>query len=57
LWPVSQWPIHVYVLRLLSASVIEKEVIETAQTQLIEWGELHRTLAEAVAASQSLLNR
>jgi hypothetical protein len=47
LWPISQWPIHAYVLRLLSKSAIDQPEIDQSQAQLIEWGELHRTFEDA----------
>lgn len=50
LWPISHWPTHVYVLRPLDKSVIDQPAIDSAQAQLIEWGELHRTYEDATAA-------
>ncbi len=47
LWPISQWPTHAYVLRMLSKSAIEQPEIDQSQAQLIEWGELHRTYEDA----------
>jgi hypothetical protein len=50
LWPISHWPTHVYVLRLLEKSVMNQPETDSAQAQLIEWGELHRTYEDATAA-------
>jgi hypothetical protein len=43
LWPVSQWPVHVYVLRLLDKSTSNQLEFDSTQAQLIDWGELHQT--------------
>jgi hypothetical protein len=51
LFPVSQWPASVYVVRLLNKSVLQQEEFDNAQTQLIDWGVLHRTFEDAVAAT------
>jgi hypothetical protein len=49
LFPVSQWPAHVYVVRLLNKSILDQQEFDNPQTQLIDWGVLHRTYEDAVA--------
>jgi hypothetical protein len=49
LFPVSQWPAHVYVLRMLNQSILHQREFSSTQTQLIEWGLVFRTYEEAVA--------
>lgn len=49
LFPVSEWPAHVYAVRLLNNSIPDGQEFDPAQTQLIEWGRLHRTYEDAVA--------
>jgi hypothetical protein len=50
LFPVSQWPASVYVVRLLNKSILDQREFDNAQTQLIDWGVLHQTYEDAVAA-------
>jgi hypothetical protein len=49
LFPVSEWPAHVYVLRLLSDSVLPQHEFDEHQTQLIHWGVLYRNYDDAIA--------
>ena len=47
LWPVSRWPAPVYVLRSLSKSILHQTEVDHTQTEIIDWGMLHRTYKEA----------
>jgi hypothetical protein len=49
LFPVSEWPAHVYVVRILDKSVLDQEEFGASQTEIIEWGVLHRTYEDAIA--------
>lgn len=49
LFPVSEWPAHVYVVRLLDNSTLDQQEFDHAKTELIDWGVLHRTYEDAVA--------
>jgi len=48
LWPISEWPAHVYVLRPLTKFFLDQPEVDHTQTQLIEWGMLYRTYADAI---------
>jgi len=49
LFPIAEWPAHVYVVRLLDRSIVDQQEFDDSQTQLIEWGVLYRTYEDAVA--------
>lgn len=49
LFPVSEWPCDVYVARILDETIIKTSVIEEGEIELIAWGRIYRTLAEADA--------
>lgn len=48
LFPVSEWPAHVYVLRIIDSAVIERDEFDNSETELIEWGVLHKNYEDAV---------
>jgi len=46
LFPISEWPLHVFVARLLiNPDFVDKLLIK--DTQLIAWGEIYKTEEEA----------
>lgn len=50
LFPIREWPAHVYVSRILDESVVATRTIESGQVQIIAWGTLFQTSAEATAS-------
>lgn len=50
LFPIRKWPAHVYVSRILDESIVATRTIESGQVQIIAWGTLFRTSAEATAS-------
>jgi hypothetical protein len=49
LFPVSEWPCHVYIARILDQSIIKKLAFTKDQVELIAWGMIFPT-AEAANA-------
>jgi len=49
LFPISEWPCHVYVSRILDEAVTEMLSITPGQVEIIAWGMIFRTLDEANA--------
>jgi hypothetical protein len=49
LFPVKEWPCHVYVSRILDATVIRTLAFTRDQIEIIAWGRIFRTLDEANA--------
>jgi hypothetical protein len=47
LYPISKWPLFVYVGRILDKAIIESRAFTREQVELIAWGALFRTLEEA----------
>lgn len=47
LYPVSEWPFHVYVARIVDDTVLESHTFTREQVELIAWGTLFRTREEA----------
>ena len=47
LYPIIQWPVAVYVSRILDYRVRESGSFEKCQVELIAWGMIYRTLQEA----------
>ena len=54
LFPVSDWPCDVYVSRILDDRVVNTSVVEEGQIELMAWGRIYRTLAEANAEAKRL---
>jgi hypothetical protein len=52
LFPVEEWPFHVYVARILDAAIPQTLVFTRSQIEIIAWGMLFPTLEEANAHSQ-----
>lgn len=49
LFPVTEWPASVYVARILDDSILETMRFSRNQVELVAWGTIFRTLAEAAA--------
>ncbi len=49
LFPVTEWPSQVYVTRMLDPAVAQTLVFAAGQVELIGWGMIFPTLAEAEA--------
>ena len=49
LFPITEWPSHVYVARMLDEEIVKTLVIRRDQIELVAWGMLFKTLAEANA--------
>jgi hypothetical protein len=47
LFPVAEWPSHVYIGRMLDQSVTQNLVFTRGQVELIGWGMIFPTRAEA----------
>lgn len=47
LFPVTEWPAHVYVYRVLDEAILSREVFEPHQVEMITWGIIFRSLSEA----------
>lgn len=49
LYPISEWPSHVYVMRVLDDRILTTHLFTKEQVELIAWGLIFRTLEEAQA--------
>jgi len=49
LFPVTEWPCHVYVANILDDDITKTLAIERKQTEVIAWGVIFRTLDDANA--------
>jgi hypothetical protein len=49
LYPITQWPVQVYVSRFLDDRIRESGSFDKGQVELIAWGTIHRTLEEATS--------
>ena len=45
LFPITEWPAFVYVIRLLDETIIEKRTFSADQVEMIRWGTLHQKKA------------
>jgi len=54
LFPVEEWPTHVYVARLIVQQALVAESITREQVQLIAWGMIFKDLEEANARAAEL---
>lgn len=46
LFPVTEWPAHVYVFRILDESLLKQAVFEAHQVEAITWGIIFRSLSD-----------
>ncbi len=51
LFPISNWPCHVYVFRILDDSIIKTKVFGAEQVEMIAWGQIFLTAEEAQSAA------
>lgn len=51
LYPVNQWPVPVYVVRMIADSILQTKYFKKDQVQLIAWAMLYKTSGEARAGS------
>jgi hypothetical protein len=49
LFPIKEWPVFVYVSRLLIENPEEREQIHDNEFELIAWAEIYETEAKAIA--------
>ena len=56
LFPIDEWPAHVYVARLLDESVIQAQRFISNQVELIAWGLLFKSFEDAQAEAQKFDN-
>jgi hypothetical protein len=49
LYPLTAWPSHVYIARILDETILRTLSFTKKQIELIAWGMLFRTLEEAEA--------
>jgi len=47
LYPVTAWPTHVYVARIVDPRIIDHGSFDPSQVELIAWGEIFPTLQDA----------
>lgn len=47
LYPVSEWPSHVYVARFVNNKMPSASALSRGQVELIAWGAIFRSLGEA----------
>ena len=52
LFPVSEWPCDVYVSRILHDAGVDTSLLTKDQLELVVWGRIYRTLAEANAEAK-----
>ena len=51
LYPISEWPCHVYVMRVVNDSILATDELGKDDVELIGWGTIHKTKEEASNAS------
>lgn len=54
LYPITRWPIPVYVSRVLDNAILATLFVTQNQVELIAWGTIFRTLEAAVANIQKV---
>jgi hypothetical protein len=54
LYPITQWPVTVYVTRILDESIVRSMTFNSSQVELIAWGQLLPTLEEAEKVANQL---
>lgn len=48
LYPISEWPAHVYVARILDPGIMDTGCFSKDQVELIAWATIFRTFGEAL---------
>jgi hypothetical protein len=51
LFPVSAFPLPVYVYRILNETIVEGGVLTNSDVELVAWCEIYRTAEDACAAT------
>ncbi len=51
LFPVSKWPMPVYVMVILDETIMEAKSFRPHQVRMIAWGTLYETVEEAIDAA------
>ncbi len=54
LFPITEWPSHVYVARIIDDAALQTPTFTAKQVELIAWGYLGRTYDEAKAIATKL---
>jgi hypothetical protein len=47
LFPIQEWPCHVFVMRIKNDSILVTRFIDKEDVEMIGWGTLHSTEADA----------
>ena len=53
LYPISEWPSHVYVMRIVNQSVLQRLSFGKDDVEMISWATLHKTADDAAQATFS----
>ena len=53
MFPISRWPLHVYVVRTLAQNPEQLEFLDDAESAVLDWGELYAN-EDAVKAVRPL---
>jgi hypothetical protein len=51
LYPISEWPCHVYVIRVVDDGIFTTSEFEKNDVEVIGWGTIHKTKEDASKAS------
>jgi hypothetical protein len=54
LFQIKEWPVSVYVTRILDESILKKVGFTASQVELIAWGFLYPTIDKATATARKL---
>ena len=54
LYPITEWPVSVYVARILDESILKTPRFTENQIELIAWGMIFRTLEGAIANARKV---
>jgi hypothetical protein len=46
LFPVTEWPAHVYVFRILDGALLKQAIFQPHQVEMIAWGMIFRSASE-----------
>ena len=53
LYPISEWPCHVYVFRVVNLVLLNSSSLGKDDVEMISWGTLHKTVDDASRAAIS----
>ena len=53
LYAISEWPCHVYVMRVVNQTVLKSFSFGKDDVELISWGTVHKTLDDAAGVALS----